>query len=680
MLTSYLALGVALYVLPGRQASGPLAVLGLVIAVAVVGVPLRPLLAGLAVVSGSIGLLMLGVLSQAIILDVAIAAAPHVAIGSGLEVLLVSWAAASVAAAVNWLFDAGNEEVFLDQLLGRAVRVAHRQRRAADGSSDGQRLLVIQFDGVGENLLRQAIMAGDVPTLSQWLRSTHTLRGWHTGLPATTPAAQAVLLHGDVTEVPSFRWYEKDSKRLMVANHPADAAEIERRISDGRGLLADGGVSVSNLFSGDATVRLLTMSDARLPSRQTRGLASFATTGGGLVRSLVVSGGQVITELYQGRRQRRRHVRPRVPRGAVFAVQRAVTSALLRDLTVAIVAEQIARGAPAIFVGFLDFDEVAHHAGPNRPESMHMLDGLDRLVRFFADIIRETGQDYDIAIVSDHGQAQGATFAQMCGRTLSEVVHALSADTAAAPGTNRAPAAGGDSAPAESWESVNLLLNGLSRSEGAFARAVTRAHAHFTESADADVIPGRSGPRDPAVAGAGESDLIVAVAGSLAHIYLSDLPGRLTRGDVDRRHPHLIAGLARHRHIGLVMVRSPDGVPVALGAHGWRTLTRAGCVGGEGTDPVAVFGPHAGADLWALDRRRHVGDVVVLGGFDPSTGEVAAFEDLVGSHGGLGGGQTDALLLHPRTWSVLSGQQMCGLDVHALLRSRLWPPERPDSV
>jgi hypothetical protein len=73
-----------------------------------------------------------------------------------------------------------------------------------------------------------------------------------------------------------------------------------------------------------------------------------------------------------------------------------------------------------------------------------------------------------------------------------------------------------------------------------------------------------------------------------------------------------------------------------------------------------------------LDGRRHVGDIVVLGAFDPDTGEVAAFEELVGSHGGLGGSQTEALLLHPAAWSVPS-PLLNGLDVHQLLREHLVP-------
>ena len=51
---------------------------------------------------------------------------------------------------------------------------------------------------------------------------------------------------------------------------------------------------------------------------------------------------------------------------------------------------------------------------------------------------------------------------------------------------------------------------------------------------------------------------------------------------------------------------------------------------------------------------------------DRDTDEVAAFEELVGCHGGLGGWQTDAVLVHPSRWSVdrpLVGSN----DIHQLL-------------
>ena len=496
MFVSYIALGVTLYILRGPRGPGPVPVLALAASVAAVGVVLRPLLAGFAALLGRFGALAFGFISQAVILDVAVDLVPNAGVHGLGEIILVSWVAAALAAIVNWALDAGNEDDFQADLLYRAVRVAHRRPGDGPVKPDRDGLLILQLDGVGEDLLRQAISAGTAPTLAAWLRSgAHVLRRWHTGLPATTPAGQSVLLHGNETEIPAFRWWEKETGRLLVVNHPPDATEIQQRLSDGCGLLAEGGVSVSNLFSGDAPTTLLTMSDAHLPSRSS-GYRSFVTDGTGLVRSVVVAGGQVITELYEGRRQKHHHVEPRVRRGLVFALQRAVTTALLRDLSVALVTDQIARAAPVIYVDWTDYDEVAHHAGPSRVESMRALEGLDRLVGFFADVVRATGSRYEIVVLSDHGQAQGATFRQRSGMTLHELVENLTEGQ----GAGGANGVSGDRSPAERWSSVNLVLSGLARSRAMTARAVRalmKVGTRRADKSDVDRSPHRRGKPSP---------------------------------------------------------------------------------------------------------------------------------------------------------------------------------------
>jgi hypothetical protein len=667
IVTSFIALGVTFFILPGDQSSGPVSVLLLVITVVGVGFLLRPLLLGLAVLLGSFGLLIVGVLAQAIILGVALSIAPDVQVSSYPRIVGVSWIAAGIAALVNWLLDAGSQDAYLAQVLGRVVRIAHRHADEPEAATGEAGLLIVQLDGVGQGLMRQAIVAGAVPTVARWLRSGeyHGYR-WHTGLPATTPAGQSVLLHGDRTVVPSFRWFEKDSGRLMVANRPADAQVIEQRLSTGRGLLADGGVSVSNLFSGDAPTRILTMSDARLPSRSTRGLASFATTSLGFIRTLVVFLGQVIEETYQARRQRRRDVRPRVARGGVFALLRGVTTAFLHDLNVTIVAEQMARGAPVIFVDFVDYDEIAHHAGPSRPESVRTLDGLDRVLRFFEDVAAETNRRYEIVVVSDHGQSQGAPFDQLAGQSLEALVAQLSVD-AAEPAPPAARAALADD-QAERFGPINVLLTSAARSKGAGIGSLARRKAKRADRDAARTPPARDemqvslGHTGTAAAGGGAATPLGAAAGSLAHIYLPAIDGRATREQIDERHPDLVAGLAAHPGIGLVLVHCADRGPIVVGAGGWRALAATGSEFGAGDDPLEPYGPGAARDLLDLDGRDHVGDIVVLGRFDPETGEVAAFEELVGSHGGLGGDQTAALLLVPATWPAITGTFRASAD------------------
>ena len=173
--------------------------------------------------------------------------------------------------------------------------------------------------------------------------------------------------------MPAFRWYEKETGRLLVANHPKDAAVIQARLSDGRGLLADGGVSISNIFSGDAPTSLLTMSGlANRSARRgpSRSFATFFINPYGLTRSVVLTAAEMVKEVHQARLQRVRGVEPRIRRHGSYILLRGVTNVLLRDLNAGLIADQMMAGAPSIYCDFTDYDEIAHHAGPTRPESL----------------------------------------------------------------------------------------------------------------------------------------------------------------------------------------------------------------------------------------------------------------------------------------------------------------------
>ena len=189
----------------------------------------------------------------------------------------------------------------------------------------------------------------------------------------------------------------------MVSNLPRDAAVIESRLTDGRGLLRDGGVSISNAFSGDAATSLLTISHAALPGRTAKGWAAFMASPYGFTRALVPGVAEVFTELYQARLQRRRNLQPRISRFGAFLTLRSA-SMLLRDVNISLVAEQMARGVPVVYCDLVDYDEVAHHAGPARPESMRQLESLDRMLGVLARVAPEAARDYHLVVLSDHGQ------------------------------------------------------------------------------------------------------------------------------------------------------------------------------------------------------------------------------------------------------------------------------------
>jgi hypothetical protein len=603
-LITFLVVTVTLWLMPGVASADILDTLSLVVLVAVVGAVLRPLLLLGVTALGGWGAMLFGVVAQVAVMVVALDLDPANRI-SGLPTLVTAAILAVIfAALLDWMVDAGSDDTFVREarrlMRGVRRRAARRAggpwfttRRPRPGTEPG--LLVVQLDGVAEPVLRWAVRAGNLPILGHWLRSgSHTLRRWHTGLPSTTPASQAGILHGASRQIPAFRWFEKDTGKVLVANRPRDAAVIERRLSDGRGLLRDGGVSIGNAFGGDAATNLLTVSHAALPGRSARGWAAFMASPYGFTRALVLGVAEVLTELHQARLQRRRNLQPRVSRSGAYLALRPAAM-LLRDVNVSLVAEQMARGIPVIYCDLVDYDEVAHHAGPARPESMRQLESMDRMLGVLERLSPEAARRYHLVVLSDHGQSQGATFRQRHGETLDQVVQRLTAEPTIAPRE-----------PAEEQ--------------------------------------GRREP-DPVPAAA---PLLVLSSGNLSLVYLTRLPHRVLRDEIEKIYPRLIAGLAAHPGVGLVVVGDEKG-PIAYGPGGTHRL-RDGEVTGQ--DPLLPYGRQARTDLLRHQDAAHIGDLVVISSVDPETQEVAAFEELVGSHGGLGGWQTDAMLVHPAAWTV----------------------------
>jgi hypothetical protein len=439
----------------------------------------------------------------------------------------------------------------------------------------------------------------------------------------------------------------------MVTNRARDAAEIEARMSTGRGLLADGGASISNNWSGDAPKSELVFSRAALPTGRSRGYVRFFSSPQGAARGLVLCVAEMVKELHQARRQRRRNLVPRVNRGGSYIFLRAISNVLLRDLNVSLITDELVKGTPVIYCDFVDYDEVAHHAGPTRPESLQTLEGLDRVLGALERIIDTLPHSYEIVILSDHGQSQGSTFLQRYGRTLTQVVDDL-VDT-----TKEPVAATGRS---EGWGPVNAFLTEMSMRTSVGGK-VTRKALHGKATRGEVEL----GPADCEPPVAADEQMVVTASGNLALIYLAKTPGRVPLEEIELLHPRLIPGLATHPGIGFVVVDTlPEG-PVAIGRAGVHVL-RSGRI--EGIDPLERYGPTAPASMLRQAEMPHNGDIVVISRLDDYTHEVAAFEELVGCHGGIGGWQTEAVLVHPRRWVV--DEPPVGSDaVHHLLISWL---------
>ena len=149
-------------------------------------------------------------------------------------------------------------------------------------------------------------------------------------------------------------------------------------------------------------------------------------------------------------------------------------------------------------------------------------------------------------------------------------------------------------------------------------------------------------PADP-------STIAVVGSGNLGLVYFTGHDHRLTFGELEELHPGLIAAVASHPGVAMLMVRTKDHGAVVLGHDGVRYLDEDRV---EGEDPTTLFGPHTIMSLKREDAMTHAPDLLLISQYDPELGEVAAFEELIGSHGGLGGPQTEPFILHPIEWQL----------------------------
>src|SRR5579859_1214528 len=127
-------------------------------------------------------------------------------------------------------------------------------------TEQGRGLLIVQVDALSYEHLHEAIRRGYAPYLARLLKSGEfRVQEWRCGLPSATPAVQAGIMYGDNAGIPAFRWYDKALGREVVCKTPALLGAIQRRLAAEHAGLLRGGSSYVNLFSGDATLSLLSL-------------------------------------------------------------------------------------------------------------------------------------------------------------------------------------------------------------------------------------------------------------------------------------------------------------------------------------------------------------------------------------------------------------------------------------
>lgn len=530
-----------------------------------------------------------------------------------------------------------------DNSWSRNLVKRRMKRIARPEPTDIPGVLFLEIDGLAKPVLERAVQSGFVPTLARWIESgSYDLTGWETDTSSQTSASQAGILHGNNSNIPAFRWFDKAKGEIIASSNTKVLPSLEAERSDGNGLLSHDGASRGNLLSGDAPYVMATASTITDRSRfHTSEFQAYFANPYNMARTLLLFFWDIYLEWRQFRWARKNNVQPILDkhhRGGKYPFIRAVMTIFMRELNIYTLLGDMFAGRPSAYATFVGYDEIAHHSGVLDPGAFDILYKLDQQFARLESAIKEAPRPYHLVILSDHGQTGGATFKQRYGKSLLDFVQEL---------MTAEVNVGGIMETGEGASNISILLTDTIQNETSGAsRLVKRAFKGST--VDGEVVIGEEARKEVEDRAAGDQEhpeVYALASGNLGLISFTKWPERMTLEQLNEAYPALLPGLIAHEGIGFAMVRSTEHGPVVLGAKGAYYLSDDRV---EGNNPLTNFGPNAADHLRRTDSFPNCPDILVNSFYDPNTNEGCAFEELIGFHGGLGGTQTQPFILHPK--------------------------------
>jgi putative membrane protein len=461
-------------------------------------------------------------------------------------------------------------------------------------------------------------------------------------------------LHGNNTNIPAFRWYDKETKEIVASSNTKVLPILEKELSDGNGLLSDNGASRGNLLSGDAPFVMATASSItdRTKFHASEFQAYFANPYN-TARNLLLFLWDVILEKWQFRQARKHNVEPILDkhhRGGVYPLIRATMCVIMRELNIYTLLGDMFAGRPSAYATFVGYDEVAHHSGIYDPGAFDALHKLDQQFARLESAISEAPRPYHLVILSDHGQTGGATFQQRYGMSLEEFVQQLMTAEHKVQGTTDT---------GESTAKMNVFLTDTIRNESSStSKLFGRVFKSRTKDGEVELKGKGEKPQKSEIEE--ETTVIALASGNLGLISFTQWDHRMSLEEINEAFPEVVSGLVAHEGVGFVMIRSEKDGAVVIGQNGRYYLEDDRI---EGENPLALFSPRAAQHLRRTDSFPNCPDILVNSYYDPEKNEGCAFEELIGFHGGLGGTQTQPFLLHPAELKV-DGELVGAADVY----------------
>ena len=346
---------------------------------------------------------------------------------SGIALFSIPLLIGLISSLVSLVLNIDDDNSYYHNILEKEMKAIYTEANEKEG------FIFLEIDGLSHHTLRKALENGDMPTLSKWLSDgSHKLARWETDLSSQTSSSQAGILHGNNNNIPAFRWVEKEKdNRIISSNGRTNSELIEKRISNGKGLLSNNGASRSNLFSGDATDHILTFSKFAISKAiKSRSWYYLYSKPYAITRILILFIYDMIMEFASRMRHLFKNIQPRLKwRGFAYYVARAGANVAMREITtLTLIGDILAGNHNVIYATYMGYDEIAHHSGVEDYDSFYALRQIDRQFKRLEKAMEKSARTYKIIVLSDHGQSNGFTFKEKYGESLNDLVKDLLPD------------------------------------------------------------------------------------------------------------------------------------------------------------------------------------------------------------------------------------------------------------
>jgi len=362
----------------------------------------------------------------------------------------------------------------------------------------GSALVVLHIDGLGADSLEEALRQGLMPFTKHLMdKEGYTIHRYRCGVPSTTPFAQAGILYGDNSEIPSFRWWDRERQVLVQFGARSTFKNVADKYFQGCRPLTEGGACIAACYPAGAAEDFGISYQERSYGEQQgsrsawRVLLPYLANPvhlGDWVWNTLTSIWRTVATYVTARLSGRHPARP-------YVLTDALEEIFVHHLTRFAVEKAMGEGFSPIYAGFYAFDETGHAFGPADKHSLRILRHVDRTIEKIAGM--RNGR-YQLVVLSDHGQIETEPFYREDGVHLGRLV--------------------------AGWMPGFHVVEMKGKAFGAQREHAT-GRVHLTYS------------------------------GGLGHLYLADERRRLSFEDLERRFPDLVKRLASQKRIALVMAR-----------------------------------------------------------------------------------------------------------------------------